>query len=170
MTLKQITSLGQELARFLALFVECFRSQPGLALLNVYVRGLLSDEQRKNVEAIALRFGTAPRTLQRFLESIKWDESRLRDQCQCGAVLLVSRAQIRDSICGQQPTDTKIPAKINAMYKTSNSGPRDFQDPRLNCNDPSGSSIVIRATIASTLPEATSIASRPITLSHTTAG
>lgn len=82
MTLKQIASLGRELARFLALFRECFRSTPGFALLLVYVRGLLSDEQRKNVEAIALRFNVAPRTLQRLLESIQWDESLLRDKCQ----------------------------------------------------------------------------------------
>lgn len=82
MTLKQIASLGRELAQFLALFVACFRSQPGRALFKVYVQGLLSDEQRKNVEAIALRFGKAPRTLQRFLESVQWDEEKLRDQCQ----------------------------------------------------------------------------------------
>jgi hypothetical protein len=33
-------------------------------------------------EAITLRFGTAPRTLQRFLESIKWNEHRMRERCQ----------------------------------------------------------------------------------------
>lgn len=82
MTLNQMASLGRELARFLALFRECFTSVAGFALLRVYVQGLLSDEQRKNVEAIALRFGRAPRTLQRLLESIRWDESRLRDECQ----------------------------------------------------------------------------------------
>jgi SRSO17 transposase len=82
MTLKQIASLGKELARFLALFMGCFRSRPGFALCKIYVQGLLSNLQRKNVEAIALEFDKAPRTLQRFVESIKWDETRLRDQCQ----------------------------------------------------------------------------------------
>ena len=82
MTLKQIASLGKELAKFLALFVACFRGRPGFALLQVYVQGLLSNVQRKNIEAIALEFDQAPRTLQRFVESIKWDETRLRDQCQ----------------------------------------------------------------------------------------
>jgi len=48
----------------------------------VSVQGLLSDVQRKNCEAIALEFDTSPRTLQRFLESIKWDEQQLRDRCQ----------------------------------------------------------------------------------------
>jgi hypothetical protein len=82
MTLKQIASLGKELARFLSLFVGRFRSRPGFALLQVYVKGLLSDVQRKNIEAIALELGTAPRTLQRFAESIKWDEAGMRDDCQ----------------------------------------------------------------------------------------
>ena len=56
-----------------------FRSRD---LLRVYVNGQLSDIHRKNVEAIAVEFGTSPRTLQRFLESIKWDEEKLRDRCQ----------------------------------------------------------------------------------------
>ena len=82
MTLKQIASLGKELARFLALFAGRFRSCPGFALLQVYVQGLLLDLQRKNIEAMALELDTAPRTLQRFVESIKWDETGVRDDCQ----------------------------------------------------------------------------------------
>ena len=82
MTLKQIASLGKELARFLALFAGRFRSRPGFALLGIHVQGLLSDLQRKNVESIALEFDKPPRTLQRFLESIKWDETGVRDDCQ----------------------------------------------------------------------------------------
>jgi SRSO17 transposase len=82
MTLKQIASLGKELAKFLVLFVGHFRSRPGFALLQVYVQGLLSNLQRKNIEAMALELGTAPRTLQRFVESIKWDEAGVRDDCQ----------------------------------------------------------------------------------------
>ena len=82
MTLEQISSLGRKLVTFLLMFSHCFKRGEGAALLHVYVRGLLSNVQRKNCEAIALRFRTAPRTLQRFLESIKWDEKRLRDTCQ----------------------------------------------------------------------------------------
>jgi len=82
MTLKQIASLGKELAKFLALFACCFRSRPGFALLKTYVQGLLSSLQRKNIEAIALEFGKRPRTLQRFVEAIKWDELGVRDNCQ----------------------------------------------------------------------------------------
>ena len=82
MTLCQIARLGMELTKFLALFVGCFRSRPGFALGGVYVQGLLSNLGRKNAEAIALEFDTPPRTLQRLLESIKWDERAVRDQCQ----------------------------------------------------------------------------------------
>ena len=57
MTLKQIARLGKELVNFLALFGGCFRSRPGFALLQVYVKGLVSNVQRKNIEAIALDFG-----------------------------------------------------------------------------------------------------------------
>jgi SRSO17 transposase len=82
MTLGQIASLGKELTKFLALFASCFRSQPGFALGRTYVEGLLSDVDRKNAEAIAMKFDLAPRTLQRFLESVKWDERGVRDKCQ----------------------------------------------------------------------------------------
>jgi SRSO17 transposase len=82
MTLKQISALGRKLSLFLALFADCFGRREARALLHVYVKGQLSSLHRKTAEAIALRFQTAPRTLQRFLESIKWDEEKLRDRCQ----------------------------------------------------------------------------------------
>ena len=82
MSVKDIAKLGKLLAQFLVGFACCFARPQGRSLLNVYVRGLLSDVQRKNVEAIALDQKVAPRTLQRFLESIVWDEQKLRDRCQ----------------------------------------------------------------------------------------
>ncbi|MCH8840496.1 MAG: transposase [Planctomycetes bacterium] len=81
MTLKQIAGLGGELTAFLGSFADCFGRREARKLLRIYVKGQLSDEHRKTAEAIALRFGAAPRTLQRFLESIKWDEKQLRDRC-----------------------------------------------------------------------------------------
>jgi SRSO17 transposase len=82
MSLQDIAALGKLLAQFLSLFADCFRRPAGRLLLAVYVRGLLSNVQRKNVEAMALVQRVAPRTLQRFLESIAWAEERLRDRCQ----------------------------------------------------------------------------------------
>lgn len=82
MLLKDIRKLPKLLGQFLARFSECFSRAEGRRLLGVYVRGLLSGVQRKNAEAMALEQNVAPRTLQRFLESIIWDEQKLRDQCQ----------------------------------------------------------------------------------------
>jgi hypothetical protein len=82
MTLKQIAGLGRKLVMFLALFADCFGRREPRALLRIYVQGQLSDVEHKTAEGIALRFGKAPRTLQRFLESIKWDEEKFHDRCQ----------------------------------------------------------------------------------------
>jgi hypothetical protein len=82
MTLAQISSLGRLLTAFLVLFADCFAGTKGRALFRVFVCGLLSNVQRKNVEAIALRVRASVRTLQRFLESIKWNEQRVIDRCQ----------------------------------------------------------------------------------------
>ncbi len=82
MSLKHIASLGKMFAQFLHLFRGCFSRPAGRLMLAVYVRGLLSNIQKKNAEAIARDQNVAPRTLQRFLESIVWDEGLLRDECQ----------------------------------------------------------------------------------------
>lgn len=81
MSVQDIASLGKMLGQFLALFADCFCGIKGQRLLAAYVRGLLSDIGRKNVETIALKQGVAPRTLQRFLESIKWDHDRVLQRC-----------------------------------------------------------------------------------------
>ena len=82
LTLERIASIGSLLYQFLRMFSDCFTRSAGRQLLKIYVQGQLSNIKRKNCESIALTFGTPPRTLQRFLESIKWDEERLRDRCQ----------------------------------------------------------------------------------------
>ena len=82
MTLKELQNVGRMLTSFLLMFGMCFKSLATRRLLRVYVQGQLSDVQRKNCEAMALKFGERPRTLQRFLESFKWNEELLRDRCQ----------------------------------------------------------------------------------------
>ncbi len=81
MSLQDIASLRKMLAQFLALFANCFHGVKGRRLFAAYVGGLLSELQRKNVEAIALKQGIAPRTLQRFLESIKWEHDEVLRRC-----------------------------------------------------------------------------------------
>ena len=82
MELKEIASLGRKLSNFLKRFADCCGRPEPRVLLKAYVQGQLSDLQRKSVEPIALAVGLAPRTLQGFLESVKWDEEKLRDRCQ----------------------------------------------------------------------------------------
>jgi SRSO17 transposase len=82
MTLKELKNIGRQLTVFLSMFASCFSSSAGRRLLRTYVNGQLSDIKRKNCEAIAVRFHLPARTLQRFLESIKWDEEKLRDRTQ----------------------------------------------------------------------------------------
>lgn len=82
MSLQDIASLGKLLAQFLSHFCDCFETVKGRRLLAVYVQGLLSKVQRKNVESIAVDQNVPPRTLQRFLESIKWNQDKLLRKCQ----------------------------------------------------------------------------------------
>jgi SRSO17 transposase len=82
MTTDQILSLGPALAEYLDEFADCFgRSEPR-EHLGHYVRGQLSNLQRKSVEPIALFNNIAPRTLQEFLNSDVWDHLRARDHVQ----------------------------------------------------------------------------------------
>jgi SRSO17 transposase len=79
MTLEQLLSLGPALDEFLTEFADCFgRSEPRRHLGH-YVRGQLSNLQRKSVEPIAVFNNVAPRTLQEFLNTDVWDHPRARD-------------------------------------------------------------------------------------------
>jgi len=76
LSLDDLETVGRELNEFLGLFKQTFvRSEP-VALLELYMQGLLSDVERKNVEAIALKLDgpRQVRNLQRFLSDCKWDE------------------------------------------------------------------------------------------------
>ncbi len=82
MEAQEIAGLGKELGRYLSEFDDCFgRSEPR-EHLHEYVCGQASELHRKSLEPIALLNGTPPRTFQRFLESVQWDEQRLRDRVQ----------------------------------------------------------------------------------------
>jgi SRSO17 transposase len=82
MTSDQILSLAPALHEFLAEFADCFGRLEPRDHLRHYVRGQLSNLQRKSVEPIALFNNIAPRTLQEFLNSDVWDHPRARDRLQ----------------------------------------------------------------------------------------
>ena len=74
---EDVRCLGQELSRFVGLFTNAFGRIEPRELLELYLQGLLSDTERKNVEAIALalRGPEAVRNLQRFVTDCHWDEA-----------------------------------------------------------------------------------------------
>lgn len=121
MSVQDIAKLGKMLAQFLKRFSDCFARPAGRALLMVYVRGLLSDVQRKNAEAIALDQQVAARTLQRFLESIVWDEQMLRDRCQ--QIIAIEHAHL-DAIGCIDETGTAKSGRHTAGVKRQYNGNR----------------------------------------------
>jgi SRSO17 transposase len=75
--------IAGKLIEFHQLFRDCFvRSQQRLLGLG-YLRGLISDIERKNIEAIALAFGgqTKVRCMQNFLSRYPWDEEKMLERC-----------------------------------------------------------------------------------------
>ena len=77
-----LKALLPELSRFVARFADCFSDRRSREHLPVYLRGQLSDLDRKSVEPIALAAGVPPRTLQEFLTHLSWNHERLRDRLQ----------------------------------------------------------------------------------------
>jgi len=78
MDAQDIRSLEPLLDDFLAEFGESFRGPEVRTLSVAYLRGLLSDLERKNVERIALRSHIPVRTLQEFLASYNWDDEAMQ--------------------------------------------------------------------------------------------
>ena len=68
------------LETFMAPFVATFCRQEPSAHAHTYVRGLLADVERKNVESIAYRFGQDRLPLQRFIGWAEWDDAPLRQE------------------------------------------------------------------------------------------
>jgi len=76
--------LAEQLVEFHELFHDCFvRSQQRLLGLG-YLRGLVSDVVRKNIEAIALAFGGEKkvRSMQNFLSRYLWDDVKILERAQ----------------------------------------------------------------------------------------
>jgi len=78
MDAKTISGLGRQLDEYLAQFADCFARRDTRAHLSVYVRGQMSNLERKSVEPIALAADVPVRTLQEFLTHLTWDEERMR--------------------------------------------------------------------------------------------
>lgn len=74
--------VGQELSAFTQLFGATFGRTEPRELCELYLQGLLSHTERKNVEAMALQLEGPERVrnLQRFVSDYRWDEAWLRQR------------------------------------------------------------------------------------------
>src|SRR5271166_2288761 len=91
MTESELRRVGPALAKYLDKYLFCCHSTQTFGHLGAYVRGLLSDLKRKTCEPIALKAGTAVRTLQEFLRDHVWSFEQARDRLQGHAATLLPR-------------------------------------------------------------------------------
>jgi SRSO17 transposase len=82
LTPADLEQVRQDLNAFTAQFDGAFRRIEPTELCQLYLQGLLSDTERKNVEAIALELKgpQVVRNLQRFITEYEWDEDWMRQQ------------------------------------------------------------------------------------------
>jgi SRSO17 transposase len=82
MDAQTILEIKPALSVFLRQFDDCFCQRRTRRHLGVYVRGQLSDLDRKSVEPMADAAGVPARSLQEFLGLFKWDHEAIRDRLQ----------------------------------------------------------------------------------------
>jgi len=79
---EDLEQVRQDLHEFITQFDSAFGRIEPTQLCHLYLQGLLSNTQRKNVEAIALELEgpEVVRNLQRFITEYEWDELGMRTQ------------------------------------------------------------------------------------------
>src|SRR4051812_39128198 len=89
MTRQELQGLSSQLSGFLDEFLFCCEYTQTFTHLGSYVRGLLSDLERKTCEPIATAAGVPPRRMQQFLRDHVWsfDQARCQLQRHTAAVL-----------------------------------------------------------------------------------
>ena len=82
LSVEDVQCVSQELSEFTQLFGKTFGRPEPRELCQLYLQGLLSKSQRKNVEAMALELDgpESVRNLQRFVSDYRWDEPWLRQR------------------------------------------------------------------------------------------
>src|SRR5436190_16863909 len=98
MTDQELRALGPALADHLDRYLFCCAYTQTFAHLGTYVRGLLSDLERKTCEPIALKAGTPVRTLQEFLKDHDWDQDKVRQLHQQHHADLLTRIDPSDDL------------------------------------------------------------------------
>ena len=77
-----LESVRTALDEFTARFDDCIKTRPSRKHFGTYLDGQLSGLSHKSIEAIAQQAGVAPRTLQEFLATCRWDDAKVRRRLQ----------------------------------------------------------------------------------------
>ena len=77
---ESVAQLPEELSDYMDYYSSCFSRVAQQQNTETYIKGLLSDLDRKSIEPIALRYGDEKmvRTLQQFLKDSPWDDSEMK--------------------------------------------------------------------------------------------
>ncbi len=110
MTEAELRRLSPALAKYLDEYLFCCGHTQTFDHLGAYVRGLLSDLERKTCEPIALKAGTPVRTLQEFLRDHVWSFAEARARFQDHVALLLPRLP-KDDLGAVGLVDETIVAK-----------------------------------------------------------
>ena len=83
-----VAALGRLLSEYLDNYKPCFSRMAQQRNAETYIKGLLSDLDRKSVEPIALRYNDekAVRTMQQFQKDAPWDDVQLKHSYQARAL------------------------------------------------------------------------------------
>jgi len=87
-----VDNLAEMLKKFMNRFEGCFNRSEQTYNVNIYVKGLLSNLERKSAEPIALEYIDNPRgarNLQFFMKDAKWDDEGVKEIYQKGLSELI---------------------------------------------------------------------------------
>ena len=124
LSLEDLATVGRELNEFTALFQPTFGRREPAALLELYLQGLLSDAERKNVEAIALKLDGPQRVrnLQRFVSDYQFDN-------RVGAIASISTGNDGGGVHGLQAGVCSVDGSFLSKTVMTSSGPANSGDP-----------------------------------------
>ena len=134
METKELKRIRRNLGRFVKQFDDCIKTAPSRKHLRTYIRGQISNLERKSIEPIALDAGVAPRTLQEFLGFHRWDHEKvlsrvqeivMRDHADENAIAIVDEtgfAKKGDKTPGVQRQYCGATGKVDNCVMTVNLG------------------------------------------------
>ena len=82
MNVNELRRIRRNLDGFLGQFADCISTAPSRRHLGTYVRGQVSNLERKSIEPMALAAKVPPRSLQEFIGLHRWDRGAVRDRVQ----------------------------------------------------------------------------------------